>query len=85
MEESVLTGEGMQPEDWRQGTAFKVKGARRPLRFQPQEVGVDAGGDDLGEYIELRFRLESGCYATTVLREVCKSSAIADSEGQHES
>ncbi len=79
-EDSVLNAEGMRPEDWRQGTAFKVKGARRPLRFQPQEVAVEAGRDDVGSFLELRFRLESGCYATTVLREICKSDPIAEAE-----
>lgn len=76
LEEAVLSGDQMQPEDWRQGTAFKVKGARRPLRFQPHEVQVSGGRDDAGDYIELRFRIESGCYATTVLREICKSDAV---------
>jgi len=73
MEAAILAAERMTPEDWRQGTQFKVKGARRPLRFQPHDVSVEAGRDASGDYIELRFRLESGCYATTVLREICKS------------
>lgn len=79
-EQAVLASEGMKVEDWRQGTTFKIKGARRPLRFQPQETAVESGRDDLGDYIELRFRLESGCYATTVLREICKTDALSGDE-----
>jgi len=50
------------------------------LRFQPHEVDVDAGQDDAGPHVLLSFYLESGCYATTVLREVCKAAGqVAES------
>ena len=48
-------------------------GSRRPLRFRPKNTKVSAGQDDLGDYIELQFSLHSGCYATTLLREITKS------------
>src|SRR5205823_3038493 len=84
IESQVLAAENMRPEDWRQGTHLRVKGARRPLRFQPHTVSVSAGDDDLGAYIELRFQLESGCYATTVLREICKTDrGTGFQPGQH--
>jgi tRNA(Glu) U13 pseudouridine synthase TruD len=49
-----------------------VHGGRRPLRFRPRECRAMAGKDELGEYVEFVFELDSGCYATTLLREVCK-------------
>ncbi len=49
-----------------------VHGGRRPLRFRPRGCLATAGKDELGEYVEFVFELDSGCYATTLLREVCK-------------
>jgi tRNA pseudouridine13 synthase len=74
VETSLVTEEKINPEEWREAGRHRVKGARRPLRFQPHEVNVDAGQDDAGPYVLLSFYLESGCYATTVLREVCKAA-----------
>jgi tRNA pseudouridine13 synthase len=51
-----------------------ARGCRRSLRFQPKNVRISSGRDDLGDYIELQFLLDSGCYATTLLREITKSS-----------
>lgn len=48
------------------------RGGRRPLRFQPKDTEVTAGSDEQGEYLQLRFELPSGCYATTLLRELMK-------------
>lgn len=49
------------------------RGGRRPLRFQPKDAEVSAGADELGDYLQLRFELPSGCYATTLLRELTKN------------
>ncbi len=76
-EAALIAAEGINPEEWREAGRHRVKGARRPLRFQPHDVNVDAGQDDAGPYILLSVRLESGCYATTVLREVCKTTGQA--------
>ncbi|NLE57366.1 MAG: tRNA pseudouridine(13) synthase TruD [Planctomycetes bacterium] len=76
-ETALIAAEGMNPDEWREAGRHRVKGARRPLRFQPHDVSVDAGQDDAGPYILLSVRLESGCYATTVLREACKTAAHA--------
>ncbi len=73
IESRLLAAEGLHPADFRVPGAHKIKGARRPLRFQPRECEVDAGRDDGGDYFELRFFLEPGCYATSVLREICKT------------
>ena len=52
--------------------AHKIKGARRPLRFPLDDASAEPRRDDKGDYIELRFVLPAGCYATAVLREICK-------------
>ena len=72
-EEELLAEAGLTLGSFKGDPNRKATGARRPVRFQPQEAEVEAGRDEHGDYIELRFRLESGCYATTVLREVCKT------------
>lgn len=71
-ERRVLEAAGLTHESWR-NERIRVKGARRPLRFQPAEWDVSEGTDERGPYYEFRFFLESGCYATMVLREVCKT------------
>lgn len=73
MEQALLVEEGANPDEWKEGPNHKVRGGRRSLRFRPQEPQVDSGQDDAGPYIELAFMLEPGCYATTVLREICKA------------
>jgi tRNA pseudouridine13 synthase len=50
-----------------------VRGGRRPLRFGPRNWAVSSGTDDLGQYLELRFELDAGSYATTLLREITKN------------
>ncbi len=71
-EEELLAEAGMTLESFSGDPNRRAAGARRPVRFQPHDAEAMAGADDLGDFIELRFQLESGCYATTVLREICK-------------
>lgn len=75
LEAALIVSENINPQEWREAGRHRVKGARRPLRFQPRDVDVDAGQDDAGPYVRLSFYLESGCYATAVLREICKLPA----------
>lgn len=75
MERALLAAESLTPDDWIEEGKRKTPGTRRPLRFQPAEAAIDTGCDDAGPYVEVRFMLESGCYATTMLREICKGSA----------
>jgi tRNA pseudouridine13 synthase len=82
LEQEILAAEGISLDDFRFIKGMKVHGARRPLRFQLADLAVDAGADDHGPYVELAFTLSSGCYATMVLREICKE---AMSEGLDES
>jgi len=72
IERAVLTEAGLTLESWRESRDRKARGGRRPLRFQPHAADVTAGQDAHGDYLELTFELEAGCYATMVLREICK-------------
>jgi tRNA pseudouridine13 synthase len=72
MEQAILEAEQVNLESFRAIQAMKLPGARRPLRFRPQELEVDGSIDEHGAYIELCFVLPPGCYATTLLREICK-------------
>jgi tRNA pseudouridine13 synthase len=65
----------MQPAEdgLRRMQRYGAKGGRRPLRFKLNNLSLDTGEDSLGPYLELRFELDSGCYATTLLREITKS------------
>ncbi len=47
-------------------------GGRRPLRFQPEGLNFDRGEDAAGAYLEIVFTAPPGCYATALLREICK-------------
>ncbi len=76
LEAALLAEADVSPEQWGSVRQRVASGARRPLRFQPQEWSVDAGRDGHGPYVLLRFRLESGCYATTLLREICKCPSV---------
>ena len=78
-EAKVLANEGLSPESFR-SEKLRVKGARRPLRFQPSECGAALGADERGAYLELRFALPRGCYATSLLRELFTEAEQAGSE-----
>lgn len=54
---------------------MKLKGARRPLRFPVHDPEAELGADGRGTYLELRFGLPRGCYATTLLRELFRDAA----------
>lgn len=69
LEAGVLAREGLAKEAFRAGP-LRVKGARRPLRFQPAGGQAGLGADARGPYLELVFSLPRGCYATTLLREL---------------
>jgi tRNA pseudouridine13 synthase len=73
IEQQILSREGITPATFRAAGLHKVKGARRPLRFRPTDCCVQVGTDQRGDFVELRFVLPAGCYATAVVREICKS------------
>src|SRR5690606_8042939 len=48
-------------------------GARRALRLKLSEPDVEAGVDERGEYVECRFALPAGGFATVVMNEIMKN------------
>ncbi len=73
LEAAVLSPTGLTCDSFGQLGPLSSPGGRRPLRFPIRDADADAGKDDHGPFIELRFALPSGCYATSLLREICKS------------
>ncbi|MCP4451783.1 MAG: tRNA pseudouridine(13) synthase TruD [Planctomycetes bacterium] len=47
-------------------------GGRRPLRILPENAEISQGRNKYGEYLEVKFDLTSGSYATVLLREIMK-------------
>jgi len=72
IENPILDGEQLNENDFRQMRHLGARGGRRPLRFQPRDAALASGSDDLGPYLELRFELDAGCYATALLAELTK-------------
>lgn len=68
----------LAPSDFRSDDGEKAKGARRPLRVQPKDIELMAGGDEHGPYITVAFTLPAGSFATVLLRELMKN----DVEGE---
>ncbi len=79
IEQEVLGAAQLTPEAFRQGGRHKVKGARRPLRVQPQDVELEGGVDEHGAHITVAFTLPAGSFATVLLRELMKSSLSSPS------
>jgi tRNA pseudouridine13 synthase len=73
IEKPVLDQAGLTEQDFESLGRLHIRGSRRPLRFQPREISVQTGSDSRGDYLELAFILSSGCYATTLLREIMKA------------
>jgi tRNA pseudouridine13 synthase len=80
MEAAVLKEDGLALADFRAAGVHRIKGARRPLRVPIADVSAEAGSDEHGPFIELRFFLPAGSYAVMVVREICKSD-ISDEGG----
>lgn len=76
IEREVLEEEGLSPDHFEGKSAGSGRGARRPLRFLPTETGVDGGSDAAGPFVELTFALPPGCYATSLLRELCHAAPM---------
>lgn len=81
LEARVVEEAGLRPEALGSRAMKPLTGRRRPLRFALGEVGMDAGSDDRGPFLELRFALPPGCYATAVLRELGKGGIEEASSG----
>ena len=72
IENAILAKTQLNDRDLEQLENY-ARGGRRPLRFAPQNWSVAKGKDELGNYLELKFALDSGSYATTLLREITKT------------
>jgi tRNA pseudouridine13 synthase len=69
LEAQLLAAQDLPPHAFRTGR-LHLKGARRPLRFQPADAQIRLGAAGRGVYLELTFALPRGCYATSLLREL---------------
>jgi tRNA pseudouridine13 synthase len=75
-EARLLEDEGIRMDDLPRKGVLRCTGVRRPIRFKPEDPQVDSGKDEHGEFLEVRFTLPSGCYATSVLGEICKERLV---------
>jgi len=73
IENPILETEGLGEDQFRQMKRLGARGGRRPLRVQPKNANVAPGEDDSGPYLELRFDLPPGSYATTLITEITKT------------
>ena len=69
IETQVLSQEEVDASQFKSG-GHRVKGARRPVRFRPDDARLRLGADATAAYLELTFVLPRGCYATSLLREL---------------
>jgi tRNA pseudouridine13 synthase len=72
IEARSLAEAGCSPDGLPRSGPLACVGARRPFRFPLEQLRIGRATDDVGRYLELRFTLPPGCYATVVLREICK-------------
>jgi tRNA pseudouridine13 synthase len=84
IENPVLDDENLTEDDFRRMKHLGARGGRRPLRFQPRHAALTSGTDDLGPYLEFRFELDAGCYATALLAEITKDRSATASEPEEQ-
>jgi tRNA pseudouridine13 synthase len=88
LEARILGGQQLPPDAFAAGP-LRTKGGRRALRFRPESAVVELGADERGAYLELRFTLPPGCYATSLLRELFREpeqpEKVGEMEGSEES
>lgn len=80
IELSVFTAAGLDADSF-QARGLNVKGSRRALRFLPAEPQIELGADRRGPYLEFRFVLPKGCYATSLLREFIDTAPLEEESG----
>lgn len=73
IENPLLEAEKLSDEDLKRMNHFGAKGGRRSLRSKLRQLRLRTGSDTLSPFLELGFELDSGCYATSVLREIMKT------------
>ncbi|RJP37161.1 MAG: tRNA pseudouridine(13) synthase TruD [Phycisphaerales bacterium] len=72
IEQSAIEASGMSGGSFHAPDGMTLHGERRPLRVPLADPSVEPGRDERGDFVELRFTLPPGVYATSVTREVCK-------------
>lgn len=86
-EHRALALAGISPKDMElceQRESFPMLGGdRRPLRIPVIDPEVEGGIDEHGAYVRCAFELPRGSFATTVMDEVMKTSAMQDLENAH--
>ncbi|MFM7297158.1 MAG: tRNA pseudouridine(13) synthase TruD, partial [Planctomycetota bacterium] len=82
VEQAVLAEAGHAAEAFARHGPLQWQGSRRPLRFPLGEASCEAGREEHGEFLELRFSLPPGCYATSVLRELLDTPASEVEAGE---
>jgi len=70
LERSVLKQYDLSYEDFDKVQYLGINGARRPLRFKPENLQAQVDEDNAGEFLEVEFFAPSGSYATVLLREL---------------
>ncbi len=76
LEAEILAAAEVTADSFPSSGPFQCAGGRRPLRFRPEAAVAEAGEDEHGPFIEVRFALDPGCYATVVLAEICGGAPI---------
>lgn len=76
MEAAVLADCGLHKVQIVTPGSGKTTGARRPLRVPIGEPTLETGSEDNGPYVQLRFFLPPGAYATNVVREISKNADL---------
>jgi tRNA pseudouridine13 synthase len=77
LEARILESSGISLDALPKKGPLRCQGGRRPLRFRPESPGVKTGRDDRGPFLELSVALRAGCYATSLLREICKGDLVS--------
>jgi tRNA(Glu) U13 pseudouridine synthase TruD len=72
IEQGVLAAGAHDHEDFTRPGPLQWHGGRRPLRVPLADLELARGEDQAGEFLELRFALPPGSYATAVRREVLR-------------
>ena len=67
---------GGDVDDLSSGRLTRRLGGRRALRVPVEGLASEEGEDSKGPFVELRFQLPAGSYATAVLREIGKERLV---------
>ena len=74
LEKYVLSTYGVDAQQF-ENIKKMVKGARRPLRAQVANQKTSIGTDNCGDFVEVKFDLPAGSYATVVIDQLLRGDA----------